>query len=98
METSWLNVTPKHITFATLLLREACETHDDYWGYLVAAAGEVKAYHHLLQLSSIAVHMYHALQLMQAKVLIMKFWEWKFCGWSVKNYIPQEYVAMYTVN
>ena len=38
----------------------------------MAAAGEVKACHHLLQLSNIAVHMYHALQLMQVKVLRMK--------------------------
>ena len=47
-----------------------------------AAAGRVKTIHRCLQASSIAVHMYPALQLPQIKLLPMRFWEWKICAKS----------------
>ena len=37
------------------------------------AAGKVKIYHHHLQVSDVAIHVYPALQMMQAKFLLMKF-------------------------
>ena len=37
------------------------------------AAGKVKTCHHHLQMSNVAIHMYPALQMMQAKFLLMKF-------------------------
>ena len=45
----------------------------------------------------VAIYAYPALQLMQVKVLPMKFWRWKLCGWLIdhenhENYTPQNFV------
>ena len=56
-------------------------------------SSEVETCDHCLQVSNIPIHVYPTLQLMQSKVLPIKFWGWKFCKWpadqkNLENYIP----------
>ena len=56
----------------------ACFLATTFKTALTAAAAKVKACHHPLQVSDVAIQVYPALQLMQVKVLPIKFWGWKF--------------------
>ena len=56
-------------------------------------AAKVKACYYPLQMLNVTVQVYPTLQLMQAKVLAIKLWGWKFRGWPVDHenleiYIP----------